>query len=40
VLHRRDPVASKTFQLLKYEMTERLGTLKKLEEEIQKLANV
>jgi glucose/mannose-6-phosphate isomerase len=40
VLHRRDPIASKTFQILKYEMTERLGTLKKLEEEIQKLASV
>jgi glucose/mannose-6-phosphate isomerase len=38
VLHRRNPVASKTFQLLKYEMTERLGTLKKLEEQIQKQA--
>jgi len=36
VLHHRDPVASKTFQILKYEMTERLGTLKKLEEEIRK----
>lgn len=40
VLHRRNPVASKTFQILKYEMTERLGTLKKFEEEIRKLANV
>jgi len=39
VLHRRDPVASKTFQILKYEMTERLGTLQKLEEEIRKLAH-
>jgi len=40
VLHQRDPVASETFQLLKYEMTEHLGTLKKLEEEIRKLANM
>jgi len=38
VLHRRDPVASKTFQILKYEMTERLGTLERLEEQIKKLA--
>jgi len=38
VLHRRDPVASETFQILKYEVTERLGTLRKLEEQIQKLA--
>jgi len=38
VLHRRDPVASQTFQILKYEMTERLGTLGKLEEQIKKLA--
>jgi len=37
VLRRRDPVASQTFQILKYEVTERLGTLKKLEEEIRKL---
>jgi len=40
MLHRRDPVASKTFQILKYEVTERLGTLEKLEEEILKLAHV
>jgi len=40
VLHRRDPVASKTFQILKYEVTERLGTLEKLEEEILKLAHM
>jgi len=38
VLHRRDPVASETFQILKYEVTERLGTLRKLEEQIRKLA--
>jgi len=38
VLHRRNPVASKTFQILKYEVTERLGTLEKLEEQIRKLA--
>lgn len=38
VLHGRDPVASKTFQILKYEVTERLGTLKKLEEQILKQA--
>jgi len=37
VLHHRNPVASQTFELLKYQMTERLGTLKKLEEKIQKL---
>jgi len=40
VLHRRDPVASRTFQILKNEVTERLGTLQKLEGDIQKLANV
>jgi hypothetical protein len=39
VLHHRDPVASQTFQILKYEVTERLGTLKKLETEIKKLAS-
>jgi len=38
VLHRRDPVASKTFQILKYEVTERLGTLERLETQIKKLA--
>jgi glucose/mannose-6-phosphate isomerase len=38
VLHARDPVASETFQILKYEVTQRLGTLKKLEEQILKLA--
>jgi len=31
-------VASQTFQILKYEMTERLGTLDRLEEQIKKLA--
>jgi glucose/mannose-6-phosphate isomerase len=39
VLLRRDPVASQTFQILKYQMTERLGTLEKLEEQIKKLAH-
>jgi glucose/mannose-6-phosphate isomerase len=39
VLRHRDPVASQTFEILKYEMTERLGTLKNLEEQIQKLAS-
>jgi hypothetical protein len=38
VLHHRDPVASQTFQILKYELTERLGTLEKLEAQIKKLA--
>jgi len=37
-LHRRNPVASQTFQILKYQMPERLGTLEKLEKEIRKLA--
>jgi len=37
-LHHRDPVASETFQILKYEVTERLGTLRRLEEHIKKLA--
>jgi glucose/mannose-6-phosphate isomerase len=36
VLHGRDPVASKTFQILKYEVTERLGTLRRLEKQILK----
>jgi len=40
VLRRRDPVASQTFEILKYQMTERLGTLNKLEEQIRKLASV
>jgi glucose/mannose-6-phosphate isomerase len=39
VLRRRDPVASQTFEILKYQMTERLGTLNKLEEQIRKLAS-
>ena len=39
VLHGRDPVASETFQILKYEVTERLGTLRKLEKQILKLAS-
>jgi len=37
VLHRRDPIASQTFKILKYQVTERLGTLRKLEEQIKKL---
>ena len=36
VLHRRDPVASETFQILKYQVTERLRTLDKLEQRILK----
>lgn len=40
VLRRRDPVASQTFEILKHQMTERLGTLNKLEEKIRKLAGV
>jgi glucose/mannose-6-phosphate isomerase len=39
VLHRRDPVASETFQILKYQVTERLRTLDKLEQQILKLAD-
>jgi glucose/mannose-6-phosphate isomerase len=39
VLLRRDPVASQTFQILKYKMTEQLGTMKKLEREIEKLSH-
>ena len=39
VLYGRDPVASETFQILKYEATERLGTLRKLEKQILKLAS-
>jgi len=38
VLHRRDPVGSETFQVLKYEVTERLHTLDKLEQQILKYA--
>ena len=37
VLHRRDPVASATFQILKYQVTQRLQTLEKLEQQILKL---
>ena len=36
VLHRQDPVASETFQILKYQVTERLRTLDKLEQRILK----
>jgi glucose/mannose-6-phosphate isomerase len=39
VLHHRDPVASETFQILKYQVTERLQTLDKLEQKILKLAS-
>jgi len=38
VLHRRDPVASETFQILKYQVTERLRTLDNLEQRILKFA--
>ena len=38
VLHHRDPVASETFRILKYQVTERLQTLDKLEQKILKLA--
>jgi len=38
VLCNRDPMASEIFPLLKHDITERLGTLRKLEEQIQKLA--
>lgn len=38
VLYNRDPMASEIFPLLKHDITERLGTLKRLEEQIQKLA--
>ncbi len=40
VLRRRDPVASRTFEILKYQMTEQLGTLNRLESEIRDLAEV
>ena len=36
VLHRRDPVASQTFQIVKYQVTQRLQTLEKLEQQILK----
>jgi glucose/mannose-6-phosphate isomerase len=39
VLHHRDPVASETFKILKYQVTERLQTLDKLEQKILKLAS-
>jgi glucose/mannose-6-phosphate isomerase len=39
VLHGRNPVASETFQILKYEVTERLGTLRILEKQVLKLAS-
>jgi glucose/mannose-6-phosphate isomerase len=39
VLHHRDPVASETFKILKYQVTERLQTLNKLEQKILKLAS-
>jgi len=39
VLHRRDPVASQTFQILKYEVTQRLQTIEKLEQQILKSAS-
>jgi glucose/mannose-6-phosphate isomerase len=38
VLHRKDPVASDTFRILKYQVTERLQTLDKLEQKILKLS--
>jgi hypothetical protein len=38
VLLRRDPVASQTFQILKYEVTDRLRTLEKLEKQILRFA--
>ena len=38
VLHRRDPVASHTFKILKYEVTERLRTLDQLEQRILRFA--
>jgi glucose/mannose-6-phosphate isomerase len=38
VLHRRNPVASQTFQILKYEVTQRLHILETLEKQILKFA--
>jgi len=35
----RDPVASETFEILKYQMTQRLGTLNKLEQQIRRFAD-
>jgi len=40
VLHRKNPVVSQTFQILKYEITEKLHTLDKLEQQILKLASM
>ena len=37
-LHQKDPVASQTFQILKYQVTERLRTLDKLEQQILRYA--
>jgi len=39
VLHRRDPVASQTFQILKYQVTEHLRTLDRLEQQILRFAD-
>jgi glucose/mannose-6-phosphate isomerase len=39
VLYRRDPVASETFKILKYEVTEHFGTLERLERQILKIAS-
>jgi glucose/mannose-6-phosphate isomerase len=39
VLHRKNPVVSQTFQILKYEVTEKLHTLDKLEQQILRLAS-
>lgn len=38
VLYNRDPMASEIFSLLKQEVAERLGTLRRLEDRIRKLA--
>jgi glucose/mannose-6-phosphate isomerase len=38
VLHRRNPVVSQTFQILKYDVTERLHTIEKLERQILEFA--
>ncbi len=38
VLHRRDPVASQTFQILKFDVTARLHTIEKLEQRILEFA--
>jgi len=39
VLHRRNPVVSRTFQILKYEVTERLHTIEMLEQQVLKFAS-